>query len=142
MEDVEAPATAGLESLSVLVAEDNPVNQKVISLLLERLGHRVELVANGREALVRSADPGIDLVLMDVQMPEMDGLEATRAIRQREMVDCGRRMPVVALTARAMREDVRACREAGMDGFVSKPVDRDQLVAAMEEAMSAVLIPS
>jgi len=140
-DDEETLNTAELPPLSVLVAEDNPVNQKVISLLLERLGHRVELVANGREALIRSADSSIDLVLMDVQMPEMDGLEATLAIRQRENVDCGRRLPVIALTARAMREDVRACREAGMDGFVSKPVDRDQLVTAMEEAMSQVLIP-
>jgi CheY-like chemotaxis protein len=75
---------------------------------------------------------------MDVQMPIMDGLEATQAIREREARVGGRRLPIVALTARAMREDMRACREAGMDGFVAKPVKRDELVEAMNAALGPV----
>ncbi len=130
-----------LSDLHVLVAEDNPVNQKVIRMLLERLGHRVSLVADGREALLRSAEPDIDIVLMDVQMPEMDGLEATSAIRARESADGTRHLPVVALTARAMREDVEACMDAGMDGFVSKPLSRDRLVKAMAAAMTTASVP-
>ena len=127
----EAPA-----GLTVLVAEDNLVNQKVIQLLLERLGHRVVIVDDGRAACERSAALDIDLVLMDVQMPVMDGLEATRAIRTREESNGERRLPIVALTARAMREDARACKQAGMDGFVTKPVERIQLVAAMTAALA------
>jgi signal transduction histidine kinase/ligand-binding sensor domain-containing protein/CheY-like chemotaxis protein len=123
----------------VLVAEDNPVNQKVIKLLLQRLGHDVIIVDNGRAAVERSAAGDVDLVLMDVQMPVMDGLEATRAIRAREAAEGGRRLPVVALTARAMREDMAACDEAGMDAFVPKPVQRDQLVTTMAQVMSGQL---
>jgi signal transduction histidine kinase/ligand-binding sensor domain-containing protein/CheY-like chemotaxis protein len=133
-----APAAAAAperSSLTVLVAEDNVVNQKVIRLLLERLGHRVVVVGNGRDALARSESAEIDLVLMDVQMPVMDGLAAARAIRAREAATGAARLPIVALTARAMREDAVACDEAGMDGFVSKPVQRDRLVAAIEQAM-------
>ncbi|HOX25464.1 MAG TPA: two-component regulator propeller domain-containing protein [Candidatus Krumholzibacteria bacterium] len=134
--EVATSAAAGHASWKVLVAEDNPVNQKVIRLVLERLGHQVVVVGDGREALERSADPSIDLVLMDLQMPVMDGLEATTAIRAREAAGGGRRLPVVALTARAMRDDTQACQAAGMDGFVAKPVARDQLVAAMAAAMA------
>ncbi len=129
---------ATARGLTVLVAEDNPVNQKVVRMLLSRLGHTAVIVDDGCTALERSADPNIDLVLMDVQMPVMDGLAATRAIREREARNGCDRLPVVALTARAMREDVRSCREAGMDGFVAKPVKRDELVAAMNAALAAV----
>ena len=124
------------EGLLVLVAEDNPVNQKVIQLQLDRLGHRALLVDNGQEALDRSGRGDIDLVLMDVQMPVMDGLQATRAIRQREQLLGGPRLPIVALTARAMREDVQACLDAGMDAYASKPVDRGQLIEAMAGAVA------
>jgi CheY-like chemotaxis protein len=101
----------------------------------------VELVQDGREALERTGRGDLDLVLMDIQMPVMDGLQATRAIRQREAALGARRLPIVALTARAMREDVEACLAAGMDAFVSKPVDRRQLVAAMAEALAGQSVP-
>ncbi|MEZ4386741.1 MAG: two-component regulator propeller domain-containing protein [Candidatus Krumholzibacteriia bacterium] len=127
--------------LRVLVAEDNPVNQKVIQLQLDRLGHRVELVADGRQAVERTGRGDLDIVLMDVQMPVMDGLQATRAIRQREQVLRSGRLPIVALTARAMREDAQACLDAGMDAFVSKPVDRRQLVEAMGAALAGIPQP-
>jgi len=136
------PAARGHAAWTVLVAEDNPVNQRVIRLMLDRLGHRVVTVGDGRAALVRSAEPDIDLILMDVQMPDLDGLAATRAIRAREASTGARRVPIVALTARAMHEDARACREAGMDGFVAKPVAREQLVAAMAAAMAADRVPA
>ena len=135
-EQVAAESGAQSTSWTVLVAEDNPVNQKVVQLILERLGHHVLVVDNGADALARAAAGDVDLVLMDVQMPVMDGLAATKAIREREAAGSGRRLPVVALTARAMREDMLACEEAGMDGFVAKPVQRAQLMAAMARAMS------
>jgi len=137
------PSTSALPAdLRVLVAEDNPVNQKVIALQLDRLGYQVEMVQDGRQAVEHSGRGGIDLVLMDVQMPVMDGLQATRAIRQREAALGASRLPIVALTARAMREDVDACLAAGMDAFVSKPVDRRQLLAAMAEAMASQAAPA
>jgi signal transduction histidine kinase/CheY-like chemotaxis protein/streptogramin lyase len=135
-------ATSTTPRLLVLVAEDNPVNQKVVALLLERLGHDVVLVDDGLGALERSVAGDVDLLLMDVQMPVMDGLAATRAIRDREEREGSPRLPIVALTARAMREDVRACWDAGMDGFVSKPVDRDQLVATIDDVLAKQVTPA
>lgn len=122
------PATRGLR---VLLAEDNPVNQKLESRLLEKLGHSVTIVDNGREAVSRSADGDFDLVVMDVQMPEMDGLEATRAIRNREKGG-ERRLPILALTAHAATEDCDRCLASGMDGYVSKPIR----LANLQEAIA------
>jgi two-component system sensor histidine kinase/response regulator len=115
--------------LSVLVAEDNPVNQRVATALLERLGHRVTLAANGTEAVAKWCEGKFDLVLMDVQMPELDGFEATRSIRKHERN--GTRTPIIAMTAHAMTGDRERCLEAGMDDYVSKPVRRETLVSAI-----------
>lgn len=132
----EAARQAGfLEGLRVLVAEDHPINQKLITRILERAGCRVVLAGNGREAIEILDTLTFDLVLMDVQMPEMDGLEATRIIRSRELVK-GTHLPVVALTARAMLHDRQECLEAGMDGFASKPIQPAELFEVVEKALS------
>lgn len=118
--------------LRILVAEDNPVNRKVILTMLERLGYDAGSVTNGREVLHRLARQPWDLVLMDIQMPDMDGLEATRRIRA---IAPGDSPPyILALTANAQREDHRACLAAGMQDYLSKPVHTDHLIAAMARA--------
>jgi two-component system, sensor histidine kinase and response regulator len=117
--------------LRILVAEDSPVNQKVALRLLERRGHEAVVVGNGREALEALEDGAFDLVLMDVQMPEMDGLEATRTVRAREE-GRGTHIPIVAMTAGAMAEDRERCLEAGMDAFLSKPVRSEELYEVIE----------
>ncbi len=112
--------------LSVLLAEDNLVNQRLAVRLLEKRGHRVVVAATGLEALQALEKESFDLVLMDVQMPEMDGLEATVAIREREKVS-GLHQPVVALTAHAMKGDREKCLASGMDGYLSKPIRPQEL---------------
>ena len=119
-------------SLRVLLAEDNPVNQTLAMRILEKLGHKVQIVNNGREALRRSQEEEFDLILMDVQMPEMDGLEATTAIRDAE-AGTGKHVPIVAMTAHAMKGDREKCLNAGMDGYLSKPIRIDELKQAMSE---------
>jgi CheY-like chemotaxis protein len=118
--------------LSVLVVEDNLVNQKVTARLLERRGHSVQVACNGLEALAALDRARFDVVLMDVQMPEMDGLEATRRIRAKERQQ-GRHTPILALTAYAMKGDSERCGEAGMDGYVAKPIRARELYAAVEQ---------
>ena len=113
----------------VLVAEDNAVNQKVASRLLQRLGYRVELVADGRQAITAWETGAVDLILMDCQMPMMDGYEATREIRRRESP--GDRIPIIALTAHAMKGAEAECTAAGMDDYLSKPIDADELNRAL-----------
>ncbi len=120
---------AALRRLSILVAEDNPVNQRLVSSLLTKRGHDVKLAGNGREAVDMFQAGRFDVVLMDVQMPECDGLEATMAIRSFE--NGGSHTPIIALTAHAMGTDRARCIDAGMDWYVSKPVKIDSLVAAM-----------
>jgi signal transduction histidine kinase/ActR/RegA family two-component response regulator len=110
----------------VLLAEDNKVNQLVASALLEKLGYRVTVANNGNEAVILARDPSVELILMDVQMPGMSGLEATTALREAER-ESGRRVPIIALTAHAMAGDRAACIEAGMDGYLTKPIDFDAL---------------
>jgi len=113
---------------TVLLVEDNPVNQRVAQLFLERAGCDVLLAGDGAEALSMLEDRRADLVLMDVQMPVMDGLEATRRIRAG-----GRRLPIVGLTANAMPEQVQECRDAGMDDVIAKPLERERLEAVLEK---------
>jgi PAS domain S-box-containing protein len=108
-------------SLRILLAEDNSVNQRLISRLLEKLGHVVTIASDGEKALQLMSQKEFDLIAMDMQMPTMDGLEATEEIRAREKIT-GTHVPIVAMTANAFEEDRQRCREAGMDGFVTKPV--------------------
>jgi len=118
----------------VLLAEDNPVNQEVILAMVESLGCSVEIAADGVEVLEKLAAGERDLVLMDCQMPRMDGYEATNEIRRREdAAGSGRRIPIVALTANAMEGDRERCLAAGMDDYVSKPLKRDTLRAVLEK---------
>lgn len=128
-----APALSGepdLKPMAILMAEDNPVNQTVAVALLETYGHSVEVAENGLQAVERIAALPYDLVLMDIQMPVMDGLTATAAIRQLEGPQ-GRRTPIVALTAQALRGDRERCLDAGMDGYVAKPIVPGELWAAL-----------
>jgi CheY-like chemotaxis protein len=123
--------------LRILLVEDNPINQKVAQHLLERAGHDVTIANNGREALDCIGREKFGLVLMDVQMPEMDGLTATAAIRESER-DSGERVPIVALTANAMIGDRERCLEAGMDAYVTKPVVQHVLFQAMADVLGVV----
>ena len=125
------PSRRHARALRILVAEDNPTNQKLVSALLEQQGHHVSIVGNGRLAVERAAQEPFDLIVMDVQMPEMSGLEATAAIRQAER-HAGRHIPIVALTARAMADDREQCLAAGMDAYVSKPVRAEELFSAID----------
>ncbi len=115
--------------LRILLAEDNLSNQLIATSYLEKMGHRVDVANNGREAVDAAAALPYDLILMDVQMPEVDGLEATRQIRA--LIGPARTTPIVALTANAFAQDERICREAGMDGFVAKPFEPSVLAAAV-----------
>jgi signal transduction histidine kinase/CheY-like chemotaxis protein len=114
------------ETLQVLVAEDNPVNQRLAVRLLEKRGHRVALAGNGREAVEAHARQRFDLILMDVQMPEMDGLEATMSIRRAETSSDHHQL-IIALTAHAMKGDEERCLAAGMDGYLTKPIRPQEL---------------
>jgi len=119
-------------TLNILIAEDNPVNQKVAQLMLQRLGHRTDLAANGQEVLRALENQSCDLVLMDIQMPKMDGIEATRLIRSR----WPQGPKIIAITS----FDPEFCREqcfsAGVDDFINKPIRMNELGAAIERNMS------
>ena len=124
-------ADKALRSLQILLAEDHPVNQKIAVLMLEKRGHSVVVANNGREALEALARNAFDLVLMDLQMPEMSGFEATAAIRQQEQ-STGAHIPIVALTAHAMHQDRDLCLEAGMDDYLTKPIRQQELLEKVE----------
>jgi two-component system, sensor histidine kinase and response regulator len=119
------------------VAEDNVVNQRVAMALLSKRGHAVSIVENGRQALEAVEHGSFDVVLMDVQMPEMDGFEATRAIRARE-AGTGRHLRIVAMTAHAMAGDRDRCFAAGMDGYLSKPIDPAMLRTVVESEVTSM----
>ena len=114
--------------LRILLAEDNAINQRVALRILEKGGHTVGLAANGKETLQALEENGFDVVLMDVQMPEMDGLEAAAAVRQKERGG-GRHIPIIAMTAHAMTGDRERCLAAGMDDYLSKPIRARELLA-------------
>jgi CheY-like chemotaxis protein len=118
------------------VAEDNRVNQHVAGALLRRDGHFVTIVDNGAAAVAAAAAGGFDVILMDVQMPEMNGLEATAAIRARER-QTGAHTPIIAMTAHAMQGDRERCLEAGMDGYISKPISTEQLRRVLAQEQGA-----
>ena len=120
--------------LNILLAEDNLINQKLAVALLTKNGHRVTVAVNGAEALKISAATDFDLILMDLQMPVMDGLAATEAIRLREG-ETGKHVPIVAMTANALAGDRERCLESGMDGYVSKPIRVNELLAAIAECV-------
>ncbi|HYL35316.1 MAG TPA: PAS domain S-box protein [Bryobacteraceae bacterium] len=122
----------GETPLRILVAEDNIVNQNLILNLLKREGHTVELASNGREVLAASQSKSFDLILMDVQMPQMDGFEATAAIRESEKVS-GRHLPIVAITAHAMQGHREQCIQVGMDDYLTKPIDLAKLRAVLRK---------
>ncbi|MDP6775428.1 MAG: response regulator [Candidatus Latescibacteria bacterium] len=126
----DAAEANAIPSLRILLAEDNPVNQKIVVALLERAGHSVSIAGNGKEAVEKQESEAFDLVLMDVHMPEMDGLEATAEIRGRER-KTGAHVPVLALTAAAMAGDQERCLAAGMDGCLHKPIRVDELSEAI-----------
>jgi signal transduction histidine kinase/CheY-like chemotaxis protein len=125
---------SSLQGALVLVVEDNRVNQVVAVRLLEKRGLRTRVANNGREAIEMLRGEPVDLVLMDIQMPEMDGHEATRLIREQEKTT-GAHLPIIALTAHAMKGDREKCLGVGMDGYLSKPVQGDQLHRALEELL-------
>ncbi|MEX0840661.1 MAG: ATP-binding protein [Xanthobacteraceae bacterium] len=141
-EDLQAPVRAAATGLSILVAEDNDINALLARVLLTKLGHRPVIAGNGAAAVeswlsARTAGVPFDLVLMDVHMPDVDGIEATRQIRAAEAGLGDNRTRIIALTADVMAEDREACLEAGMDGFLTKPLDRERLAEALSGRAAA-----
>ena len=134
--EIESKASASEDkrpsSLCILLAEDNPVNQRLAIGLLEKHGHRVEVVGNGRDCVRRFQESTFDLILMDVQMPDMDGLEASQTIRELEQ-DTFERIPIIAMTAHAMAGDRDRCLAAGMDDYLAKPIRMQELMQALGE---------
>jgi CheY-like chemotaxis protein len=118
--------------LKILVVEDNVVNQKLLVRLLERRGYRVDVAANGREAVEATARITYDCIFMDCQMPDMDGFAATAAIRQREAIT-GQHVPILAMTANVMQGDRERCLAAGMDDYMSKPVKAQEIDAGLKK---------
>ncbi len=135
-EAAEADADIDISGARVLVAEDHPTNQKVVELILESVGVTPVIVENGLLALQALAGERFDVVLMDMQMPELDGLSATRQLRQREAAEGLPRTPVIMLTANALDEHIRAGAEAGADGHLSNPIHAQALIESILEAMT------
>lgn len=123
-------------SLRILLAEDNPVNQKLATILLEKQGHDVSIANNGEEAVQLWAEQPFDVILMDMQMPVLNGLEATKAILEREQ-EKGRHTPIIALTANAMRGDREQCLAAGLDGYIAKPFQKKELYAEIARVIAS-----
>jgi signal transduction histidine kinase/ligand-binding sensor domain-containing protein/CheY-like chemotaxis protein len=134
-----APGAHPNAPLRVLLAEDNAINQRLATRLLEKRGHKVDVTATGREALEKLQTGHYDVVLMDVQMPDMDGLQATALIRERE-AGLGMHTPIIALTAHTMKGDRERCLNAGMDDFITKPVNAEELIAVVEATAAAFAV--
>ena len=117
--------------LRILLADDNPVNCRIAVLMLEKAGHQIDVVNGGADAIEAVRGKAYDLVLMDVQMPDVDGLEATRRIRALPVAHAG--VPVIAVTASAMQGDDQRCFDAGMNDYVTKPIDRARLLSKVSE---------
>ena len=126
--------------IRILLAEDNIINQKVALGILGKIGYRADVAGNGKEVLAAIEKTSYDLILMDVQMPEMDGFEATAAIRQKER-EMGRHIPIIAMTAHAMKGDRELCLEKGMDDYVSKPIQAKDLSAAINRQLGNTVLP-
>jgi CheY-like chemotaxis protein len=126
---VDYPKTGQGQNLRILLAEDNIVNQKVMLRILKKLGYSADAVADGKEVLQALERQPYDVVLMDVQMPEMDGMETTRAIRQKWLAIGPK---IIAVTAHALEGDRERCIESGMDSYISKPVKMEELRAILE----------
>jgi CheY-like chemotaxis protein len=120
------PPSVAVRSLRILVAEDNRVNQLVVTRLMEKQGHTVTVTASGREAIAALNRDTFDVILMDIHMPELDGLQATRMIRAREQYT-GFHIPIIAVTAFAMKGDAEKCLNAGMDAYIAKPIQASEL---------------
>ena len=140
MDKASSPLRAEQVPLRILVADDNAVNQRLAQRLLEKHGHHVVLAMNGKEVLDWIEREPVDMVLMDVQMPEMDGYAATRAVRAREVTG-GKHLPIIAMTARALKGDRELCLAAGMDGYISKPIRAEELLTAISLIPSAAFSP-
>ena len=139
-EDSCSIAAGERESLRILLAEDNPVNQKVTVALLERKGHTVEVAENGRLAVDALAGEKFDVVLMDIQMPVLDGLDATAEIRDREK-ETGTHTPLIALTANAMKGDRERCLQGGLDAYIAKPLRPAELFRTIDEVLDSENAP-
>jgi CheY-like chemotaxis protein len=126
------PLRQGRRRLRVLVAEDNVINQLLMRRLIEKVGDEVLVAGNGREAVAMLEAHPFDIVFMDVQMPELDGMAATAEIRRREAFTGAARLPVIALTASAMKGDRERCLDAGMDGYLAKPVSIKEVAALLD----------
>ncbi len=133
-------AAARTPRMQVLLAEDNEVNRKLVQTLLEKRGHTVVVAENGREALDILQQRSVDLVLMDIQMPVMDGFEAMQLIREREIVSGGH-LPIIALTAHALKGNRERCLAAGADDYVAKPIRTPELLTAMQRAVTRTAVP-
>jgi CheY-like chemotaxis protein len=141
-EEADDSAAAGCAALRVLVADDNATNRKVAQLILEAVGAEVICAENGRQAVEATEGASFDAVLMDLQMPEMDGLAATRAIRVREAAEGLARLPIIVLSANVMREHIEASAAAGADDHIGKPVRSDELISALFRAVSGEAEPA
>ncbi len=127
---------SGIPKLRILLAEDGLANQKLAVGLLEKWGHHVTVATNGIATIQAWQNGEFELILMDVQMPDMDGISATKIIRQQER-ETGNHIPIIAMTAHALAGDRQRCLDSGMDGYVSKPVRQNDLVEAMQPLFAA-----